>query len=342
LNKGTLDMQLLKDSDVSLKPLLGKTVAVLGYGNQGRAQALNLRDSGVNVIVGNRQDAYRETAVADGFDPMELPQAADAGEILLVLTTDECMPEIWDSQITPGIAPGKTLCWGSGYNVGYGLIQPPKHANWIMIAPIMPGNVVRTRYEEGRGVIGQFAIENDATGTARELTLALCKGMGLTRAGIFESSFRGEAELNLYTEQVVWAGLAAWLVFCYELAVEQGCSPEHVIMVLYASTESSEIMRLMAEFGFFKQMKYHSTTSQYGTLSRGESLLNEQVKERARRCFVDDIKGGKFVTEWSIKHNDATKRLNEMMQKMLAHPMSVHEDRVIQMIQGVQKASIEA
>ena len=172
-------MKLLNDSDVSLEPLSGKTVAMLGYGNQGRAQALNLRDSGVHVIVGNRHDEYREQAVKEGFEPVEIPEAAAAGEILLVLTTDECMPEIWDSQIAPGIAPGKTLCWGSGYNVGYGLLHPPKSANWIMIAPIMPGNVVRTRYEEGRGVIGQFAIENDATGDARELTLALCKGMGL-------------------------------------------------------------------------------------------------------------------------------------------------------------------
>jgi ketol-acid reductoisomerase len=331
-------MQLLKDSDASLDPLAGKTVAVLGYGNQGRAQALNLRDSGVRVIVGNRQDEYRQAAIDEGFSPMEIPQAVEAGDILLLLTTDECMPQIWQSQISPGLTAGKTLCWGSGYNLGYGLIEPPRNTNWIMIAPIMPGNVVRTRYQDGRGVIGQFAVENDATGTARDLTLALCKGMGLTRAGVFESSFRGEAELNLYTEQVVWAGLAAWLVFCYELAVEQGCSPEHVIMVLYASTESSEIMRLMAEFGFFKQMKYHSTTSQYGTLTRGAELLNDQIKERARQFFVNDIQKGAFVEEWTLKHDIASKRLNELWQQALEHPMSQHEDRVIQMIQGFQPA----
>ena len=325
-------MQLLKDSDTSLEPLAGKLVAILGYGNQGRAQALNLRDSGVHVIVGNRQDEYRQQAIADGFEPVELLQAAEAGDILLLLTTDECMPEIWETQIAPGIESGNTLCWGSGYNVGYGLIDPPKMANWIMVAPIMPGNVVRTRFQEGRGVIGQFAVENDVTGTARDLTLALCKGMGLTRAGVFESSFRGEAELNLYTEQVVWAGLTAWLVYCYELAVEQGCSPEHVIMVLYASTESSEIMRLMAELGFFKQMKYHSTTSQYGTLTRGEVLLNDEIKARARHFFVDDIKGGAFVEEWSKKSAEATKRLETLRRKVLAHPMSLAEDRVLQMI----------
>ena len=239
-------------------------------------------------------------------------------------------------QIAPGIKPGDTLCWGSGYNVGFGLIHPPKSANWILIAPIMPGNIVRTRYEAGSGVVGQFAIENDATGTARELTLAVCKGIGLTRVGVFESSFRGEAELNLYTEQVVWAGLAAWLVHCFELAVERGFPPEHVIMVLYASTENSEIMKLMAEYGFFKQMKYHSTTSQYGTLTRAASLLNDEIKSMARRFLVDDIQGGAFVDEWTRNNATATKRLQALLQESLAHPMSVAEDRVLQLMHGAK------
>ena len=327
-------MQILNDNDVSLVPLTGKSVAVLGYGNQGRAQALNLRDSGVDVIVGNRRDEYRERAVSEGFEPVEILEAAKEGDILLVLTTDECMPEIWDAQIAPGIKAGNTLCWGSGYNVGYDIISPPVDANWIMIAPIMPGNVVRTRYEQGSGVIGQFAIQNDATGTARELTLALCGAMGLARAGIYETSFRGEAELNLYTEQVVWAGLSAWLVFCYELAVENGVPPEQAIMVLYASTENSEIMRLMAEIGFFKQMKHHSTTSQYGTLTRGESLLNDEIREKARHSFVHDIQGGAFVDEWTRNNSVASQRLGELLQKALEHPMSAAEDRVIRMLQN--------
>ena len=330
-------MEILKDDDVSLEPLTGNTVAVLGYGNQGRAQALNLRDSGVKVIIGNRKDEYRKQAEDDGFNPVDLIDAATVADILLVLTTDEIMPEIWEDQINPGIESGNTLCWGSGYNVSYGIIEPPSHVNWIMIAPIMPGHVVRTRYEEGSGVIGQFAIENDRTGTARDIALALCKGIGLTRAGIYESSFRGEAELNLYTEQVIWAGLAAWLVFCFDLAVENGVPPEDAIMVLYASTENSEIMRLMAEMGFFKQMKYHSTTSQYGTLTRGESLLNDEIKEQARYNFVHDIKGGAFVKEWTENNALATERLGKLWKKVLNHPMSLAEDRVISMIQDSVK-----
>jgi ketol-acid reductoisomerase len=332
-------MEILKDNDVSMDALDGKTVAVLGYGNQGRAQALNMRDSGVNVIIGNRDDEYRALAIQEGWEVIDIPEAAAKGDILLVLTTDECMPEIWDDQIAPHIEAGDTLCWGSGYNVGYDIIHPPKHANWIMIAPIMPGNVVRTRYEDGKGVLTQYSVENDASGDARDLALALCKGMGLTRAGIYETSFREELELNLFTEQVVWAGLASWLVYCFELAVECGHSPESVIMVLYASTENAEIFNLMAEQGFFKQMRHHSTTSQYGTLTRGPKLFNDAVKAQARHNFVNDIQGGAFVEEWTKNNETATKRMKELMDQALKHPMSVAEDRVIEMIQGSAKGA---
>ncbi|MCH2203929.1 MAG: ketol-acid reductoisomerase [Fuerstiella sp.] len=335
-------MQLLRDDDVSQALLDGKTVSVLGYGNQGRAQALNLRDSGVQVVIGNRDDEYRDLAVSEGFEPVEIPEAAAAGDILLVLTTDEAMPLIWDDQIAPGIEAGNVLCWGSGYNVGFEVIRPSVEADWIMIAPMMPGNVVRTRYEQGQGVISQFAVERDSTGNAREIALALCKGMGLTRAGVYQTSFRGEAELNLYTEQVVWAGLAAWLQFCFELAVENGIPPENVVMALYASTESSEIMGLMAEHGFYKQMKYHSTTSQYGTLTRAGNLISKEVREQARHNLVNDIQGGAFVKEWTQDNQAASKRLEQFWQKALAHPMSLAEDRVIQMIQDVNKTDTDS
>lgn len=332
-------MQLFKDDDVSVAGLEGQIVAVLGYGNQGRAQALNLRDSGAQVIVGNRDDEYRELAIDEGFEPVSIREAATRGDVLLVLTTDECQPDIWDDEILPGVQAGNTLCWGSGYNVGFDLIAPPRHANWVMIAPVMPGNVVRTRYEEGKGVIGQFAVEHDATGKAREVTRALCKGMGLTRAGIYETSFRGEAELNLYTEQVVWPGLAAWVVYCFELAVENGCDPEHLVMLLYASTENSEIFRLMAEYGFFKQMKYHSTTSQYGTLSRAADLLNDEIRAKAKHNFLHDIRGGAFVEEWSKRSQVASAKLSKLWDEALAHPMSVAEDRVLQMMREADGAS---
>ena len=193
-------MRLYKDEDASLAPLAGKTVAVLGYGNQGQAQALNLRDSGVTVIVGNRDDHYRERAIADGFAPLTILEAATAGDILLVLTTDESQPLIWDEQIRPGLRPGNMLSWSSGYNVGFGVINPPADVDVVMIAPRMIGSVVRELYVKGSGALAQIDVHQDASGRAWETMLALCKGMGLTRGGVFESSFREEAELDLFAE----------------------------------------------------------------------------------------------------------------------------------------------
>ena len=146
-------MRLYKDNDASLDALAGKTVAVLGYGNQGQAQALNLRDSGVDVIVGNRDDLYRERAIADGFAPVSILEAATAGDILLVLTTDESQPLIWDEQIRPGLQPGNALSWSSGYNVGFGVILPPPDVDVIMVAPRMIGSVVRELYVKGSGAL---------------------------------------------------------------------------------------------------------------------------------------------------------------------------------------------
>ncbi|PWU18351.1 MAG: ketol-acid reductoisomerase [Verrucomicrobia bacterium] len=327
-------MKLLKDSDATLDPLKGKTIAVLGYGNQGRAQALNLRDSGAHVIVGNRDDDYRNQAIADGFQALSIRKAAEAGDFLLVLTTDESQPGIWNEQIAPGVRADKTLVWASGYNVGYGLIPLPADVDVVMVAPRMTGNMVRALYEQGKGAIAQFAVNQDASGHARERVLALCKGMGLTRGGVFESSFREEAELDLFAEQVIWAGLTAWFVECFDIGVAQGFSPELMVMELYASGEASEILGAMSRNGFFKQMSHHSTTSQYGTLSRGPKFITDEMRQRAREILRRDIKGGAFVKEWSQEQAAGSARLEALRRQALAHPMSLAEDNVIRAIQS--------
>lgn len=330
-------MQLLKDDDASLAALEGKRLAVLGYGNQGQAQALNLRDSGVQVIVGNRSDAYWQRAQADGFAPISIAEAAQAGDILLVLTTDESQPLIWQEQIAPGVRAGKTLVWASGYNVGYGLIQPPADVDVVMVAPRMTGVNVRSLFVAGSGALAQFAVHQDASGHARETTLALCKGIGLTRGGVFESSFREEAELDLFAEQVVWAGLTAWFLACFETGVEHGFSPELMVMELYASGETAEIFAAMTRNGFFKQMAHHSTTSQYGTLSRGPGFISDAMAERARKILAEDIHGGAFVQEWSHEQAAGAQRLASLREQALAHPMSKAEDAVIAAVQAIAR-----
>jgi ketol-acid reductoisomerase len=336
--EGIRHMKLLKDQDASLEPLAGKTVAVLGYGNQGRAQGMNLRDSGVRVIVGNREDGYRNQAIEDGFAPTCISEASAQADILLVLTTDESQPQIWGKQVAPGLAPGKTVVWASGYNVGYDLIRPPSDVDVIMVAPRMTGNMVRVLYQQGTGAVAQFAIHQDATGHARETCLALCKGIGLTRGGVFESSFREEAELDLFAEQVVWAGLTAWFLECFEMGVESGFSPELMVMELYASGEAAEILGMMAKRGFFKQMTHHSTTSQYGTLSRGPSLITEEMRRRAREIFQRDIRDGAFAREWSREQEEGGERLEALRTRALSHPMSKAEDRVIAMMHAARGA----
>jgi ketol-acid reductoisomerase len=253
-----------------------------------------------------------------------------------VLTTDESQPLIWQEQILPGLKPGKTLLWASGYNVGFDLIQPPPDADVIMIAPRMIGATVRELYLHGSGTLAQIAVHQDASGRAWDTMLALCKGMGLTRGGVFESSFREEAELDLFAEQVVWAGLEAWFVECFELGVAQGFSPELMVMELYASGETAEIFAKMTKNGFFRQMAYHSTTSQYGTLSRGPSLINDAMRARARE-IVRGIHDGSFVKEWRDEQASGSTRLAALREQAFAHPMSQAEGAVIAAVQAVAR-----
>jgi len=329
-------MQIYTDEDASMEPLKGKTVAILGYGNQGRAQALNLRDSGVTVLVGNRQDKYREQARADGFDPMSILEAASAADFLFVLTTDESQPLIWDAQIAPGISAGNTLVWASGYNVGYELIKLPPDVDVVLVAPRMTGNMVRTLFERGRGAMAQVAVHQDASGEAWARMMAVARGIGATRVGVFESSFREEAELDLFAEQVVWAGLVAWFEECFRLGVEHGFSPELMVLELYASGEAAEILGLMARNGFHKQMTHHSTTSQYGTLSRAPRMLNEEIRARMREILVRDIKGGAFVQEWTREQAAGSENLARLKEEALGNAMSRAEESVIPLVQKQQ------
>jgi ketol-acid reductoisomerase len=316
-----------------LEPLVGKTIAILGYGNQGRAQALNLRDNGMTVLVGNRQDRYFDQAKADGFEPLSIPEAAAAADFLFILTTDESQPLIWDEQIAPGVSAGNTLVWASGYNVGYGLIKPPAGVDVVLVAPRMTGNMVRTLFEHGKGAMAQVAVHQDVSGQAWAKMLAIAKGIGATRGGVFESSFREEAELDLFAEQVVWAGLVAWFQECFKLGIEHGFSPELMVLELYASGEASEILGLMARNGFFKQMSHHSTTSQYGTLSRAPRMVDDELRARMRDILLDDIKGGAFIKEWSQEQAAGSKTLAELKEKALASPMSRAEEQVIPLVQ---------
>lgn len=325
-------MRILTDADASLAPLAGRTVAVLGYGNQGRAQALNLRDSGVSIIVGNRPDEYAEQARADGFEPLPIGEAAARGDFLLVLTTDESQPSVWREQIDPALRPDQTLVWSSGYNVGFGVIVPPVDVDVVLVAPRMVGSEVRALYERGKGAMAQIAVHQDASGHARERAMAVAKGIGATRAGLFEAPFRVEAELDLYMEQVIWAGLAAMFQLWLEVWVEAGYDPELFVLELFATGETAEIFELIREEGFFRQMAHHSTTSQYGTLSRAPRFLSDEVRRTAGELLERDIKGGAFATEWSDEQADGSRSLRGLKEEAFRSTLARVMDEVIPLV----------
>ena len=201
----------------------------------------------------------------------------------------------------------------------------------------MTGNFVRTLFEQGRGPVAQVAVHQDASGKAWERMMAVAKGIGATRAGVFESSFREEAELDLFAEQVVWAGLVAWFEECFKLGVEHGFSPELMVLELYGSGEASEILGMMARNGFYKQMTHHSTTSQYGTLSRAPRLLNDEVRAKMREILVNDIKGGAFIEEWRREQASGSKTLTNLKEDALHNKMSEAEEEVIRLMQSANR-----
>jgi ketol-acid reductoisomerase len=196
------------DQDTSLAPLSDKTIGVIGYGNQGRAQALNLKDSGLNVIIGVRADETREQAVSDGFDVVPIAEAANQAQTILFLIPDEVMPDVFRDEVLPALSPGKAICFASGYNIAFNLIEPPDGVDVIMVAPRMIGAGVRQCYLEGRGFPSFIGIHQDASGNALETTLAIAKGIGSTKSGAMLLTFAQEAELDLFTEQGFGPGLS--------------------------------------------------------------------------------------------------------------------------------------
>ena len=293
-------MKVFYEADADLSVLTGKTIGMVGYGNQGRAQALNLRDSGVKVVVGNRDDEYAKTALADGFTPVPIPQAVRSGDIVMVLIPDEVQPSVYESMIAPHLREGQTLSFASGYNVHFKLIEPRPDLDVIMVAPRTIGREVRHAFERGGGVNADVDVRQDFTGSAWATTLALAKGIGCTRAGAFHTSFGVEAELDLFSEQGLWPALFECLLTAYDILIEKGYPPEAVALELYASGEAADIFRAMAEKGIFEQMTFHSPTSQYGVLSRQPGATGDHELLAARmRQTLEYIRSGQFAREWT-------------------------------------------
>jgi ketol-acid reductoisomerase len=326
-------MEVYYDKDADLSVLHGRKVAILGYGNQGRAQALNMRDSGVEVIVGNISDASFERARADGFPTMSVGEAAAAGDILCLLVPDEVQRSIYDQDIAPHLRPGQTLDFAHGYNIAYGHIKPRADLDVIMVAPRMIGVGVRSRFEAGTGAPVYAAVQQDATGHAWPTALAVAKAIGATRVGAFRTTFAEETFLDLFCEQAVWPAILRVLRESFEMLVDRGYQPEAVLMELYASGESGEIFKEMADVGMFRQMSFHSHTSQFGTLTRGPRVFPNSFRQMLEMT-IREVEDGAFAKEWEADERAGYPIFDRLKAAALAHPINEIEDRLHASLHG--------
>jgi ketol-acid reductoisomerase len=295
--------EVLYDKDASLSVLDRKTVAILGYGSQGHAHALNLKDSGMDVVVGLRPDSSsREDAESEGLEVLDIPDATSRGDIVMILLPDEKQAQIWRQQIADGIADGNLLMFAHGFAIRFGQIEPPAGVDVGMVAPKGPGHLVRREFTAGAGVPCLMAIHQDATGTARDQVLAYASGIGGGRAGIIETTFKDEAETDLFGEQAVLCGGATQLVLAgFETLVEAGYDPR--LAYFECLHELKLIVDLMYEHGIQGMRHSISNTAEYGDMTRGRRVITEETREAMRKILAD-IQSGEFAKEW-IAENEA-------------------------------------
>ena len=288
---------MLYEQDATLEPLEGRTVAILGYGSQGHAHALNLKDSGVDVIVGLRPDsASRAEAEAQGLEVLDVADAASRGDVVMILLPDERQADIWTEEIADGISEGNLLMFAHGFAINFDQIEPPPGVDVGMVAPKGPGHLVRRQYEEGRGVPCLMAVHADETGTARDLVLAYAKGIGGTRAGVIETTFKDECETDLFGEQAVLCGGTTELVQAgFETLVEAGYDPR--LAYFECLHELKLIVDLMYEKGLQGMRDSISNTAEYGDMTRGPKVITDDTRE-AMRKILSDIQSGEFAREW--------------------------------------------
>jgi len=288
------------DADADLGALNDQTVAVVGYGNQGRSQALNLRDSGVRVVIGSIRDASHDQAQADGFEVLSIADACRRADVVMLLIPDEVMPAVYDEHVATNLAAGSLLVFASGYNIAFDLIRPAEDLDVALLAPRMIGIGVRDTYVEGTGFPSFVGVHHDASGTAKDRLLALAKAVGSTRAGCIEMSMHDEASLDLFTEQGFGPAFGRVMMAAVELLVGAGYPPEAVLLELYLSGELAYSLEKIREVGMLKQMDFHSRTSQYGSMTRGARFLalDAPIKE-TMADVLEEIRSGAFAQEWS-------------------------------------------
>ncbi len=308
------------ERDANPEALKGKTITILGYGSQGHAQALNLRDSGYKVIVGvDPQRPTAQQAKADGMEVLPAAEAAKRGDWIQVLTPDETQGEFYESAIKPALTAGKILGVSHGFSIHFKTIVPPKDVDVVMIAPKSPGHLVRRVYTEGRGVPSLLAIQQDASGRAREYGLCYAYGIGSTRAGVLQTTFKEETESDLFGEQaVLCGGLTSLMKKGFETLVEAGYAPE--IAYFECIHEVKLIVDLIYEGGLAKMRHSISNTAEYGDLTRGNRVVGDDTRA-AMKKVLKEIQDGTFAREWIEENKKGGKNFAALRESEKKHPV---------------------
>ena len=293
-------VQKYYDADADLSLLKGKKIAVIGYGSQGRGQALNLRDSGLDVIIGLRPGKSWDEAKRDNFEVYTVAEAVKKADLVQILLPDETQAAVFRTEIAGNLKTGSSLVFSHGFNIHYGQIVPPETVNVFMVAPKGPGYMVRRTYTEGMGVPALIAIYQDVSGNSRALALAYAKGIGATRAMVLETTFREETETDLFGEQaVLCGGITSLIRTGFETLVDAGYSPE--MAYLEVLHETKLIIDLIYEGGFTKMRRYISNTAQYGDLTRGPRVIGPDSRMEMEEILTE-IQNGTFAKEWILEN----------------------------------------
>ncbi|MEX5217074.1 MAG: ketol-acid reductoisomerase [Nitrospira sp.] len=328
-------MKIYYDKDADTQLIRGKTVAVIGYGSQGHAHSLNLKESGVNVVVGLREGGSWRKAEASGLKVMPSADAVKRADVVMVLAPDEAQPAIYRQDIAPNLKPGSYLAFGHGFNIHFGQIVPPSDVNVFMVAPKGPGHLVRSEYTKGSGVPCLLAVHQDPRGDTRQVGMAYASAIGGGRAGIIETNFREETETDLFGEQVVLCGgLTSLIQAGFETLVEAGYSPE---MAYFECLHEVKLIVDLIYQGGIANMRYSiSTTAKFGDVTRGPRVVTEETKQEMKRILAE-IQQGQFAKEWVLENQANRPVYNALLKKGEGHPIEEVGARLRAMMPWLKK-----
>ncbi len=326
-NQGKPHVKVYRGADASQGSLAGESVAVLGYGNLGRTAALNLRDSGAKVRIGNREDEYAERARNERFEVVPIAIAA-TDDVVYVLLPDEVIPSLFDLEIAPVLRPGSAIAVGSGYSLAFDLIHPPASIDVLLVAPRMAGNTARARYLEGQGFWACVGVEADRSGRAQQRMLGLADALGVLRAGAVQMSAKVEATLDLFIEQSAGAVIGMAIMMAFEVARDAGVPSEALVLEMYMSGEMEAVFQSFRETGFFRASEDHGPTAVFGGITRSLEMDREAMAESFRKVF-EDIKSGGFAKRFQEEARNGYPML-EFARAMMhgGSPITEAEDRI--------------